>query len=158
MNTFIFHVIRCNYLYLKTLYQAALRFKIQSRCRYEGVFLTPSAEARHQIHRGLLLSRPGCGRGPGRPAACQLQAPPAGSEDTASVHSVRFGQSAPSCPLLTSVTLLGELTSSIRRVTGCCKGFTVEAQAPAQQRAQAFPVFLLQAVFPVGSPSLRLDG
>lgn len=64
-----------------------------------------SAEARHRVHRGTLLSWSGCGRGPGQPAA--LSAPRLLQlvlRDTGSVYSVRFEQSAPSSPLLTKVT------------------------------------------------------
>ena len=104
----------------------------------------------------MLLSRPGCGRGPGRPAA--LSAPRLLQlvlRDTASVHSVRFGQSAPSSPLLTNVTYWENLLLPSGSVwLAVVKGLLWKLRLLLSRELKPFPVFLLQAVFPVGSPPL----
>lgn len=138
-----------------------MRFKIQNRRRYEKAF--PNALSRglssSPLRDAALVARLWAGAGL---ASCPVssQAPPAGSER----HRQRpLREVRTVSPFFSSAHqghLLEEFTSSIRqRVTGRCKGFTVETKAPAHQRAQAVSCLPPPSGVPCGKPaSLGLDG
>ena len=138
-----------------------MRVKTQNRSKYEKAFPDalsrgPSLSPRRDAALVVRLW-PGAGL-----ASCPVssQAPPPGSEGH---QQCLLSEVLTVSPFLSSAHqghLLGELTSCIRqRVTGCYKGYTVETQASAQQRAQAVSCLPPPSSVPCGKPaSLGLDG
>lgn len=131
-----------------------MRVKIQNRSRYEKAFPNalsrgPSLSPRRDAALVVRLW-PGAG-----PASCPVssQVLPAGSEGH---RQCLLSEVLTVSPFLSSAHqghLLGELTSCIRQLA-VVKGILWKLRLLLSRELKLFPVFLLQAVFPVGSQPL----